>query len=129
MSYDLWKLTDPSDVETEPRWDDETTSVEECVHGEHPLECSLCTSAGLIAAVSGEGEDMQEADRNKLLVEVKLMETTDLVALRYQIENELKRRVDEHEREAKAARMALDNIKPRAKRKDAGTTRRKPEAA
>jgi hypothetical protein len=128
--YDAWKCASPEEgVEVEERWDD-VTSVEECAHGEHPLECSLCTSAGLHAAVSGEGDDMTEDQQQEVTIAVEMMRTVELVALRYQIESELKKRAENYEREAKAARMALDGIKPRKTRSDAGTTRaRKVEAA
>jgi hypothetical protein len=122
MSYDLWKLTDPSDVETEPRWDDEETSVDECVHGEHPLECSLCTSAGFIAAVSGEGEDMSEEQDGEEMIIKWLDEArpSQLRRISYHIDNVIERRKTELAREAKELE-AFD--KPVRK------TRRKPEAA
>lgn len=173
MTYDEWKLASAEEGVDLGDWEsDATTAVEElCVHGEHPIECSLCTSAGFIAAVSGEEErvltlgpnpgEWSECDycgamypsgshclncvaadggeeetvtedkkKQTFEFEIHLMETNDLVSLRYRIENELKKRVEIHEREAKAAQAALDGIKPRKQRSDAGTTRpRKTEAA
>lgn len=65
---------DPAD--TERGWDDEDTRVDECVHGEHPIECSLCTSAGLIAAVSGEGEEhVTEDKQQEVTIAVEMMRT------------------------------------------------------
>lgn len=55
--------------------------------------------------------------------------TMQLVSLRNAIDIELRRRVEEHTREAKAAQMALDGTKPRARRSDAGRPREKKEAA
>jgi hypothetical protein len=81
------------------------------------------------AADGGEESDMMDPDKltpvqkQEVQIAVEIMPTTALVALRYQIETELKKRVDTHEREAKAARMALDGIKPRATRSDAGRPR------
>lgn len=121
---------DPTDVER--GWDDETTSVEECVHGEHPLECSLCTSAGLIAAVSGEGEDDMEDTEDPgfdVQLRVLLEGASDLqvMQVRYAVEREEKRRVELAQATIRAFDPNAPN--PRKTRKDAGTTRRKPEAA
>jgi hypothetical protein len=131
--YDAWKCASPEEgVELEERWDD-VTSVEECAHGEHPLECSLCTSAGTIAAVSGEGEDdMAEELKSDWNTQLSLLldEASDLQlkSARYAVEREEKKRLA----------MALETIraldpdapKPRKTRSDAGTTRvRKEQAA
>jgi hypothetical protein len=72
---------------------------------------------------SDDMSDLTATQKQEVQIAVEIMPTTALVALRYQIETELKKRVDTHEREAKAARMALDGIKPRATRSDAGRPR------
>lgn len=139
MSF--FDVSDAEGVELEERWDD-VTSVDECVHGEHPIECSMCTSAGFIAAVSGEGEDMQDPDKSHLTGNEKTVEDrmaedigawiagASALALRhayFAIEREVERRKNEIAQEAKQLE-AFD--KPvRATRKDKGTTRARKEQA
>jgi len=131
---------DPAD--TERGWDDETTSVDECAHGEHPIECSLCTSAGFHAAVSGEEEDMSEeestAEEREQQAYTEIMKLIDLLsprrcgALRNVLEIKLRQDAEAHEKLARDARAALAALgtRPRKQRSDAGTTRpRKTEAA
>lgn len=137
-------------ADTERGWDDEVTRVDECVHGEHPIECSLCTSAGFIAAVSGEGDDMQDPDKSHQTgreeytskMEEEECETQAYAAalnafgvvnerrlgsLLNALQIELRKRAETHEKLAKDARAALGTIaqpiKQRATRKDAGLKR------
>lgn len=131
MTPAAFDYQDPADARG---WDDEDTRVDECVHGEHPIECASCTSAGFHAAVSGEGEDMQDMD--KMMVErddseKRMIEDigawiagASVNALRhayFAIEREVERRRDEVAQEAK--QLASFSKPPRATRKDAGMPR------
>lgn len=131
VSY--FDVSDAEGVELEERWDD-VTSVDECVHGAHPVECAMCTSAGFIAAVSGEGGEMpEELDTvdNRMIEDIGAwIAGASALALRhayFAIEREVERRKNEIAQEAKQLE-AFD--KPvRKTRKDAGTTRKKEQAA
>lgn len=130
MTYDAWKCASPEEG-VELAWDDsETTSVDECAHGEHPIECSLCTSAGFHAAVSGEEEDMEpEITSEKFVESIAAMSPMSLVSMRNAIDAELKRRREALSRELAATEHALNGTAPRKTRKDAGTTRPRKEVA
>lgn len=134
MSF--FDISDAEGVELEERWDD-VTSVEECVHGEHPLECSLCTSAGLHAAVSGEGEDdmtmtaaEEHADAQVELMIDKFADEATVAQLKraiYRIEHEVAKRKAENDRERKELEQFEKPV--RKTRSDAGTKRARKEAA
>ena len=125
MSF--FDVSDAEGVELEERWDD-VTSVDECVHGAHPVECSMCTSAGTIAAVSGEGGTVGDEDKT---AEDRMIEDigawiagASVNALRhayFAIEREVERRRDEVAREAKQLEAFAKPV--RATRKDAGMKR------
>lgn len=124
-------VSDAEGVELEERWDD-VTSVDECVHGEHPIECALCTSAGTIAAVSGEGEDMseEELDVERERVLDAWIETATLREIK-RAEFKLANKVERIRAEAKRLAKELEQFeKPvRKTRSDAGTTRKREVAA
>lgn len=153
MSYDAWKLASPEEGVDLGDWEsDAETAVEElCVHGEHPIECSLCTSAGFIAAVSGEEEDVrptEDQDHQDAANEARQEPEAELyeqainilselgpqrvAALKNACEIEL-RKWDERnalERRQIDAAMGKRTRSGRRTRSDAGTTRpRKTEAA
>lgn len=117
---------DPTD--TERGRDDETTSVDECVHGEHPIECSLCTSAGFIAAVSGEEETVEppvfDGSNPVFNVDAWVNTTEDIAELKriyYAIERRRDQLQAKHDAQGKA--LASFSKPPRATRKDAGMKR------
>lgn len=131
MNYDSWKLASPEEGVDLGDWEsDAKTAVEElCAHGEHPIECSLCTSAGLIAAVSGEEEDMdQDTTDDSIDQWIAQASVVKLKRAYFAIENEVARRKDAVAAEAKALEQFEKPV--RKQRSDAGTTRpRKTEAA
>lgn len=120
---------DPADARG---WDDEDTRVDECVHGSHPIECARCTSAGFIAAVSGEGEDMseEELDVERERVLDAWIETATLREIK-RAEFKLANKVERIRAEAKRLAKELEQFeKPvRKTRSDAGTTRARKEQA
>ena len=122
---------DPAD---ERGWDDDDTRVDECVHGEHPIECSMCTSAGFHAAVSGEEEEMAEDNEkdphinDNLKAWISRATLVELKSAKYAIERQVELRRADNERERKELEQFEKPV--RKQRSDAGTTRpRKTEAA
>lgn len=129
MSY----YFDRSDAEGQDLGD---TDDVECIHGVELLEnCLWCAARkDSYAADGGEGDDMQDMDKKDYGFDGFALPIDDyaphaLVSMRNAIDANLKRRREELKKELEATEHALNGTRPRATRRDKGTTRAKENEA
>jgi hypothetical protein len=124
MSYDNWKLQAPD--EGQDLGDDV-----ECIHGVDLF--APCVKCKPLAANGGEGDDMSEDNSDVLfggfVKPLKECSPISLVSMRNAIDTELKQRRELLAKELAATEHALNGTRPRATRRDKGTTRAPKEHA
>lgn len=109
----------------------------ECIHGVDLF--APCAKCKPMAADGGEGDDMQDPDKmlehkkdygfDGFALPIDDYAPHALVSMRNAIDANLKRRREELKKELEATEHALNGTRPRATRRDKGTTRAKENAA